>query len=98
MMGSGGMIVMDEHDLHGGRGPLLPELPAGRVLRQVRSLPRRASGGCGDILADITEGRGREGTLALLESMSKAIIDGALCALGQQRPEPRAQHHPLLQG
>ena len=40
MMGSGGMIVMDERQLHGGFRPLLPRLPRRRILRQVHALPR----------------------------------------------------------
>ena len=43
MMGSGGMIVMDDDDLHGGRRPLLHQLPHRGVLRQVRAVPRRAA-------------------------------------------------------
>jgi hypothetical protein len=41
IMGSGGMIVMDEDHQHGRCGPLLHGVLHGRVLRQVHSLPRR---------------------------------------------------------
>lgn len=41
-----------------------------------------------DILLDITEGRGREGDVELLEKMATAIIDGSLCALGSSAPNP----------
>ena len=40
MMGSGGMIVMDEDTCMVDVRPVLPRLPAGGVLRQVRPLPR----------------------------------------------------------
>ena len=39
MMGSGGMIVMDEIDLYGRCGQILHELFEGRVLRKVHLLP-----------------------------------------------------------
>ena len=41
IMGSGGMVVMDETHLHGGPRPLLPRVHAERVVRQVRALPHR---------------------------------------------------------
>jgi NADH:ubiquinone oxidoreductase subunit F (NADH-binding) len=41
-----------------------------------------------EILDDICSGRGREGDVGLLESMSQAIIDGSLCALGGTAPNP----------
>ena len=41
-----------------------------------------------EILDDICAGRGREGDVELLESMSDAIIDGSLCALGGSAPNP----------
>lgn len=41
-----------------------------------------------EILTDITEGRGKEGDIEMLEDMGKTIIDGALCALGGTAPKP----------
>ncbi|PIP07728.1 MAG: NADH-quinone oxidoreductase subunit F, partial [Syntrophobacteraceae bacterium CG23_combo_of_CG06-09_8_20_14_all_50_8] len=41
-----------------------------------------------EILEDICAGRGEEEDIALLESMSYAIIDGSLCALGGSAPNP----------
>jgi len=40
------------------------------------------------ILTDITEGRGQEGDIELLEDMSKTIADSALCGLGSTAPNP----------
>ena len=40
------------------------------------------------ILTDITEGKGREGDIELLEEMSAALIDGSLCGLGATAPNP----------
>jgi len=41
-----------------------------------------------DILEDICAGKGQEGDVELLEEISKAIIDGSLCALGGSAPNP----------
>ena len=41
IMGSGGMIVMDETNQHGRCGPLFHGVLPRRILRQVHSLPRR---------------------------------------------------------
>ena len=42
----------------------------------------------GQILMAITQGRGQEGDIELLEEMSQVLIDGSLCALGQTAPNP----------
>ncbi|MCK5503792.1 MAG: 4Fe-4S binding protein, partial [Thermodesulfovibrionia bacterium] len=41
-----------------------------------------------DMLSDITEGRGKEGDIDTLEELSRDIIDGSLCGLGQSAPNP----------
>ena len=41
MMGSGGMIVMDEDNLHGRDGPVFFHLPRGANPAEMRTLPRR---------------------------------------------------------
>ncbi len=48
IMGSGGMIVMDEHQLHGGCGPLFHVFPPRRILRQMHPLPGRHQAPAGD--------------------------------------------------
>jgi NADH-quinone oxidoreductase subunit F len=40
------------------------------------------------ILTDITEGRGEDGDIELLEQLSVGIIDGSLCGLGTSAPNP----------
>ncbi|MDA8123783.1 MAG: 4Fe-4S binding protein [Deltaproteobacteria bacterium] len=87
MMGSGGMIVLDEGNCMVSMAKyftnfLVSEscgkcVPCREGIRRMR-----------DILQDITEGRGQEGDVELLEKMSQAIIDGALCALGSSAPNP----------
>lgn len=41
-----------------------------------------------DLLTNITEGRGREGDMELLEDISRDIIATSLCGLGQTAPNP----------
>lgn len=41
-----------------------------------------------EILSRMTEGKGKEGDIELLEELCEAIKDGALCGLGQTAPNP----------
>ena len=87
MMGSGGMIVMDDQNCMVNIAKyftnfLVSEscgkcVPCREGIRRMR-----------DILVDITEGKGQEGDVELLESISQGIKDGALCALGNSAPNP----------
>jgi len=87
MMGSGGMIVMDEDncmvDVARYFTNFLVSESCGKCV-PCREGVRRMR----DVLADITEGRGQEGDVELLEKMASAIIDGSLCALGNSAPNP----------
>jgi NADH-quinone oxidoreductase subunit F len=87
MMGSGGMIVMDEDtcmvDIAKYFVNFLREESCGKCLPCREGLQRMW-----EILSDITEGRGREGDIELLESLSDALVDGSLCALGATAPNP----------
>jgi NAD-dependent dihydropyrimidine dehydrogenase PreA subunit len=87
MMGSGGMIVMDENtcmvDLARYFIEFLVSESCGKCT-PCREGVRRMN----DILHDICAGRGQEGDVELLESMAKGIVDGSLCALGGSAPNP----------
>ena len=87
MMGSGGMIVMDETscmvDVARYFLGFLESESCGKCV-PCREGVRRMH----EISGDICAGRGREGDVELLESMSQAIIDGSLCALGGSAPNP----------
>jgi len=87
MMGSGGMIVMDDKscmvDVARYFLAFLKEESCGKCV-PCREGVRRMS----DILEDICAGKGTEGDIDLLEDMSKAIADGSLCALGGSAPNP----------
>ncbi len=87
MMGSGGMIVMDERtcmvDVARYFTAFLEDESCGKCtscregLRQMRK-----------ILTDITEGRGKEGDIELLEELAEVVADASLCALGGTAPNP----------
>ncbi len=87
MMGSGGMIVMDEDTCmvdtalyytdflaHESCGKCVP---CREGLRQMLK-----------ILENITSGKGREEDIELLEELSEFIQEAALCALGSTAPNP----------
>jgi len=87
MMGSGGMIVMDEGncmvDIAKYFISFLEGESCGKCVPCREGLKRMQ-----EILTDITEGRGKEGDIELLELLSAALIDGSLCALGTTAPNP----------
>ena len=87
MMGSGGMIVMDEStcmvDLAKYFTTFLSEESCGKCLPCREGLDRML-----DILIDITEGKGRPGDIELLEELGGVIKDTSLCALGGSAPNP----------
>ena len=87
MMGSGGMVVMDE------------DACMVDVARYFLDFIQRES--CGkctfcrigtrhllDILERVTKGEGREGDIELLEDLSLDIKEGSLCGLGKTAPNP----------
>jgi NADH-quinone oxidoreductase subunit F len=87
MMGSGGMIVMDDRscmvDVAKYFLAFLQDESCGKCV-PCREGVRRMR----DILEDICAGKGKEGDVELLETMSQAISDGSLCALGGSAPNP----------
>jgi len=87
MMGSGGMIIMDENtcmvDIAKYFVNFLEGESCGKCLPCREGLKRMSQ-----ILTDITEGRGKEGDIELLERLSATLIDSSLCALGSTAPNP----------
>ena len=87
IMGSGGMIVMDE------------DTGMVAVARYfVNFLSQESCGKCSPcregikqmhrILVNITEGRGKEGDIELLEDLAMSTGSASLCALGRSAPNP----------
>ena len=87
MMGSGGMIVMDEDtcmvDVSRYFMDFLADESCGKCV-PCREGTRQML----KILTRITEGKGREGDIDLLEALSEVAKETALCALGQSAPNP----------
>jgi NADP-reducing hydrogenase subunit HndC len=87
MMGSGGMIVMDDSDcvVDVARYFLrfLEEESCGKCLPCRLGLTRLR-----EILDNFSKGVGSEQDITDLTSLSQAIQDGALCALGSSAPNP----------
>ena len=87
MMGSGGMIVMDEDtcmvDVARYFIEFLTDESCGKCVpcrEGLRQMHR--------ILTDITKGKGKEGDIETLEALSETAIEASLCALGKSAPNP----------
>ena len=87
IMGSGGMVVMDDDtcmvDVAKYFLSFTKEESCGKCVPCREGIRRMH-----EILIDITEGRGQEGDIELLQEMSQTIIDSALCGLGGTAPNP----------
>lgn len=87
IMGSGGMMVMDEDtcmvDVARYFLSFTMEESCGKCVPCREGIRRMY-----EILTDITEGRGQEGDIELLDEMGNIIIDSALCGLGGTAPNP----------
>ena len=87
IMGSGGMVVMDETTCMVGIAKFFLEFTTkescGKCVH-CRIGTKRLS----EILNRIVSGQGREGDVELLEELCTTIKDGALCGLGQTAPNP----------
>ncbi|MCK9151984.1 NADH-ubiquinone oxidoreductase-F iron-sulfur binding region domain-containing protein [Methanobacterium alcaliphilum] len=87
MMGSGGLVVMDEKTCM---------VEVARYFLEF--IQRESCGKCVpcrlgtkqmlDVLTDITEGKGTEEDLEILPNLAQGIKQGSLCALGQSSPNP----------
>jgi NADP-reducing hydrogenase subunit HndC len=87
MMGSGGMIVMDEDtcmvDVSRYFLDFLTDESCGKCVPCREGMRQMLK-----ILTNITKGKGREGDIELLEELSETAKEAALCALGRTAPNP----------
>jgi NADH:ubiquinone oxidoreductase subunit F (NADH-binding)/(2Fe-2S) ferredoxin len=87
MMGSGGMIVMDDKtcmvDMARYYTTFLEGESCGKCLPCREGLRQMKY-----ILDGITEGQGKEGDIQLLEELCATLVDASLCQLGQSAPNP----------
>ncbi len=85
MMGSGGMIVMDEDtcmvDVARYFIEFLTEESCGKCTPCREGTRQMLM-----ILTNITEGRGKAGDIELLQELSETAVEAALCALGKSAP------------
>ncbi|MEW6377086.1 MAG: NADH-quinone oxidoreductase subunit NuoF [Thermodesulfobacteriota bacterium] len=87
MMGSGGMIVMDEDTCMVDTAryflDFLADESCGKCTPCREGIDQMLA-----ILTNITEGRGEEGDIELLEEIATVTRNASLCALGQTAPNP----------
>lgn len=87
IMGSGGMVVMDEDTCMVGMAKFFLDFTAkescGKCVHCRLGTKRML-----EVLSRITEGNGQAGDIELLEELCYSIKDGALCGLGQTAPNP----------
>ncbi len=87
MMGSGGMIVMDEDtcmvDVARYFLGFLTDESCGKCVPCREGMRQMLK-----ILTNITEGKGKEGDIELLQQLAETAREGALCALGTSSPNP----------
>jgi NADP-reducing hydrogenase subunit HndC len=87
MMGSGGMIIMDEEtcmvDVARYFLNFLTDESCGKCVPCREGIRQMLK-----ILTNITKGKGKEGDIELLEQLSETAKEAALCALGKSAPNP----------
>jgi len=87
MMGSGGMIVMDEDTCMVDVAKFFIQFTNDESCGKCTTC-RDGSGALLEVLTRITKGEGREGDIEFLEELSLAIGDASLCGLGTSLPNP----------
>ncbi|MBI5665235.1 MAG: NADH-quinone oxidoreductase subunit NuoF [Nitrospirae bacterium] len=87
IMGSGGMVVMDEDTCMVSTAKFFLEFTADESCGKCTPC-RVGTKVMLDMLTDITEGRGKDGDIETLQDLSKDIIGTSLCGLGQTAPNP----------
>jgi len=87
IMGSGGMIVMDEETCMVDVARYFVDFLRGESCGKCTSC-REGLEAMYQILTGICEGKGKEGDVELLEELSSAIKDGSMCALGGTAANP----------
>jgi NADH:ubiquinone oxidoreductase subunit F (NADH-binding)/(2Fe-2S) ferredoxin/Pyruvate/2-oxoacid:ferredoxin oxidoreductase delta subunit len=87
MMGSGGMIVMDEDtcmvDVARYFLDFLTDESCGKCVPCREGIRQMLK-----ILTDITKGKGKEGDIELLKELAEVAGEASLCALGKSAPNP----------
>jgi NADH:ubiquinone oxidoreductase subunit F (NADH-binding)/(2Fe-2S) ferredoxin len=87
IMGSGGMVVMDQDTCMVSTAKFFLEFTADESCGKCPPC-RVGTRVMLDMLIDITEGNGKQGDIETFEDLSKDIISTSLCGLGQTAPNP----------
>ena len=87
IMGSGGMVVMDDCTCMVNMARFFLDFTAKESCGKCVHC-RIGTKRLHETLVRITEGKGRDGDIELLEELCLGIKDGALCGLGQTAPNP----------
>jgi NADP-reducing hydrogenase subunit HndC len=87
MMGSGGMIVMDEDTCVVDVAKFFLQFTNDESCGKC-SACRDGSAALLEVLTRIAEGKGREGDLEFLEELGRAVKDASMCGLGRTLPNP----------
>jgi len=87
MMGSGGMVVVDEDTCMVDLAKYFLEFTSDESCGKCSSC-REGSSAMLEILTNITEGSGKKGDIEFLEELGYAIKDASQCGLGQTLPNP----------
>jgi len=87
MMGSGGMVILDEDNCMVETARYFLEFTRNESCGKC-TFCRLGTVQMLDILDDITKGKGKADDLKLIEELAKDIKEGSLCGLGQSAPNP----------
>ena len=87
MMGSGGMIVMDEDTCMVDVAKFFIQFTHDESCGKC-SICREGSGALLEVLTRITEGKGKEEDIDFLQELGEAIKDASMCGLGKTLPNP----------
>jgi len=87
MMGSGGLVVMDETTCMVDVAKFFLSFTQAESCGKCTPC-REGTKRMLEILTAITEGKGKEGDIERLQKLARSIKAGALCALGQTAPNP----------
>lgn len=87
MMGSGGLVVMDEDTCMVDVAKFFLNFTQSESCGKCTPC-REGTKRMLEVLTRITEGQGREGDIELLEELTRNIKETALCGLGQTAPNP----------
>lgn len=87
IVGSGGMVVMDDNTCMVGTAKFFLEFTADESCGKCTPC-RVGTKILLDILTDIAEGKGQESDIETLQDLGRDIIAASLCGLGQTAPNP----------